>query len=214
MAKAAKKAAKGATAKIDLYKQHKAEYEAKRTPALVTVEPAHYLAVAGRGEPGGEPFVAKIGALYTAAFTIKMTNKFAGGQDYAVSKLEGLWWGRTREGEFFSEPRATWNWKLLIRVPDFITQAHLDRAVADALKKGKPADVKEVRLETIDEGLCVQMLHVGPYEQESTSIAAMLELAQTNKLKRHGLHHEIYLSDPRRVAPEKLRTILRLPVRK
>jgi hypothetical protein len=197
--------------KIDLYKLHKAEYAATRKPALVEIKPAVYLAVTGQGAPGGELFTASIGALYGAAFTIKMTRKFAGQQDYAVCKLEGQWWCDSGQ-DFATAPRESWHWNLLIRTPDFVTPEELQQAVAVLLKRGKAPDVKHVRLETITEGPCVQMLHVGPYDKECDTIALMKTFADQKHLEFHGKHHEIYLSDPRRVPPDKLRTILREPV--
>jgi hypothetical protein len=197
--------------KIDLYKQHKADYAATRKPALVTLKPANYLAIEGQGRPGDGLFAASIGALYGVAFTIKMTRKHAGQQDYAVCKLEGQWWtdGKTC---FAAASPDKWRWKLLIRTPDFIGRDDLEKAVAVLLKRGKPVDVKRVGIETLDEGVCVQMLHVGPYDQEPKTIALMQAFAQQKELRFNGRHHEIYLSDPRHVAPERLKTILRAPV--
>ena len=198
--------------KIDLYKRHKDEYVAPKKPALVKLKPAVYLAIDGQGPPGGTLFTAHIGALYGAAFTIKMTQKFGGRQDYAVCKLEGQWW--TDESPDFSKvPKEQWRWKLLIRTPDFVGEDELKQAVAVLLKRGKPEEVKQVRLETLTEGMCVQMLHVGPYERECETIALMRGFAESKHLAFHGRHHEIYLSDPRRVPPERLKTILREPVR-
>ena len=198
-------------AKIDLYKQHKTEYVTPRKPALIKTNPAQYLAIAGQGAPGGERFTACIGALYGAAFTIKMTRKFAGKQDYAVCKLEGQWFF---EGDLAKIPKDKWKWRLLIRTPDFVTQTDLKTAAATLLKRGKSREVEEVKLETINEGQCVQMLHVGPYEKECETIAVMREFAEGRGLRFAGPHHEIYLSDPRRVPPERLKTILREPVTK
>jgi len=198
------------SAKLDLYKLHKAEYVTPKEPVLVRTKPARYLAISGQGAPGGECFTACIGALYGAAFTIKMTRKFAGKQDYAVSKLEGQW---SFDGNPTAVPKDQWKWKLMIRTPDFIAQEDLKTAVATLLKRGKSPEVQEVTLETINEGVCVQMLHVGPYEKENESVALMQGLAQANGLKLSGPHHEIYLSDPRRVPPERLKTILRVPAR-
>jgi hypothetical protein len=197
--------------KLDLYKTHNDEYAAPKKPALIKVKPASYLCVTGRGAPGGEAFVTKLGALYNVAFTVKMEKKFAG-QDYAVCKLEGLWWGSGRT-DFYLEPPATWNWKLLIRTPDFIKKRDVDKAVRRLIDKGKDPSVRAISLERISEGQCVQALHVGPYSRENETIAAMVDFARWKGLSFHGLHHEIYLSDPRRVAPERLRTILRHPVK-
>jgi hypothetical protein len=199
-------------AKLDLYAKFTAEYAAKQAPALVKIGPAQYLAVSGRGEPGSELFQSKIGALYNVAFTVKMARKFAG-RDYAVSKLEGLWWG-SGDGSFLQEPSKNWNWTLLIRIPDFVTREEVKGAIEKLLRKGKPADVGEVRLQPLEEGLCVQMLHVGPYDREEETLAKMHAFADAQRVIVHGRHHEMYLSDPRRVAPAKLRTILRLPVRR
>lgn len=197
--------------KIDLYKLHKSDYAAKKDPALVNIKAAKYLTVEGQGEPGGETFQAMIGALYQAAYTIKMTKKFAGGQDYKVCALEGLWWG---DGDkcFAEMPKSEWRWKLLIRTPDFITAADLKAAVKNLKQKGKGDLPTKVKLETIREGRTVQALHVGPYDTEGETVCRMAAYAEAEGLKFHGLHHEIYLSDPRRVPPERLKTILRQPV--
>ncbi len=197
---------------IDLYKLHKTEYAAPRKPALVDIKPATYLAISGQGAPGGERFGESIGALYGVAFTVKMTRKFAGKQDYAVCKLEGQWWADGAMN-FAKLPREQWQWKLLIRTPDFVSEQDVREAVAVLLKRGKGEDAKRVRLETLAEGRCVQMLHVGPYERESETVAVMAAFAEKQGLGFSGKHHEIYLSDPRRVPPERLKTILRQPVR-
>jgi len=197
--------------KLDLYKKHKAEYAATRKPALVKTGKAIYLAIEGQGAPGSEAFQASIGALYGVAFTVKMTRKFSGGQDYAVCKLEAQWWC-DGEQDFIAAPKQDWRWRLLIRTPDFVKQKELQRAGAVLLKRGKSKDVEQVKLESLSEGQCVQMLHIGPYEKEPETIALMKAFAASKDLAFHGRHHEIYLSDPRRVAPAKLKTILRMPV--
>jgi hypothetical protein len=197
------------SAKVDLYRQHASEYVTPKTPALVRTGPARYLAVSGRGEPGGAIFTAKIGLLYNMAFTIKMARKFAG-RDSAVSKLEGLWW---REEGDDADDRATWRWTLMIRVPPFIGAADRTKALKTLGARGKDPAVKEVTLVRLAEGLCVQMLHVGPYDREAESVAKMREVAVANGRTFSGKHHEIYLSDPRRVPAARLRTILRQPVR-
>jgi len=195
--------------KIDLYQLHKNEYAAPREPVLIETKPAVYLAITGQGAPGGAEFTAKIGALYGMAFTIKMTRKFAGLQDYAVGKLEARYFF---EGDPARLPKDQWRWQLLIRTPDFVTQDDLRNAAAALLKKGKAPELSEVRLESIDEGKCVQMLHVGPYDREHETIALMQAFAKQHGFQFGGPHHEIYLSDPRRVPPERLKTILREPV--
>jgi len=197
--------------KIDLYKLHKKEYAAGRKPALITVGKARYLAIEGRGAPGTSAFTAAIGALYGIAFTAKMTRKFAGGQDYAVSKLEAQWWCEGKKN-FPHAPKDLWCWKLLIRTPDSVTKTDLENAAAALRKRGKGQDTERVRLETIVEGRCVQMLHLGPYDKEAETTATMRAFAASKGLAFCGRHHEIYLSDPRRVPPQRLKTVLRMPV--
>jgi len=210
-AKKAKPAAKPrAGEKIDLYVKCGKEYAASSTPALVAMGPAIYLSIHGQGAPGGPAFTEAVGALYGVAFTVKMTRKFAGKQDYVVSKLEGLW-PDFREGEAMPE-KEQWTWQMMIRTPDFVKQAEVAAAVALLQKRGKGAGADRVFLESLHEGTCVQSLHVGPYEKECETVARMAAFAQQQGLKLSGSHHEIYLSDPRRVAPEKLKTILRHPV--
>jgi hypothetical protein len=198
--------------KLDLYKENKGDYVTPKKPVLLDVAPATYLTIIGKGKPGGDSFQQKLGALYNIAFTIKMANKFAG-RDYALCKLEGIWWTSGASKNFATTDPDSWNWKLIIRTPDFITGDDLAAAVATALAKGKDAMVKQVKLERIEEGRCVQMLHLGEYAHERETIDAMLAFAASKGLKPYGRHHEIYLSDPRRVAPAKLRTILRSQVK-
>lgn len=199
-------------AKLDLYAKHKEEYEAPKDPVLLTVKPARYMAIEGRGEPGGDAFQAAVAALYNVAFTVKMARK-EGGRDYAVSKLEGLWWGKAKSGRFLDEPKSNWNWQLLIRVPDWIQSKELSLVAEGLVKKGKPREVMNVELASLNEGQCVQVLHCGPYDQEYRTVEEMHTFAKLQGLAFHGRHHEIYLSDPRRVPAPKLRTILRQPVR-
>ena len=201
------------TDKIDLFKElKKTEYKQPKKPVLVEVSKGSFLAVEGKGAPGGEEFQAKIGALYSMAYTIKMTRKFDGKQDYAISKLEGQWWCE-HGPDLKSYPQDEWLWKLMIRTPDFVKKKEVQQAAGVLLKKDKAPEVNDVRLETLDEGPCVQMLHVGPYDREWETIAQMLAFAKEQGLETHGRHHEIYISDARRVPPEKLKTILRMPVR-
>jgi hypothetical protein len=200
------------TQKIDLYKLKKNDYATPRKPVLLEVGEATYLAIAGTGEPGGKEFTDRIGALYGMAFTVKMTRKFGGKQDYAVCKLEAQWWAGGCEGDFAKVPKEQWHWKLMIRTPDFVRETELAKAREVLLKRGKTRSVQEVRLESITEGPCVQMLHVGPYDREPETVALMKAHAEKGGCKLHGRHHEIYLSDPRRVPAERLRTILRIPV--
>ena len=198
--------------KIDLFKEHKAEYKATVKAAFVETGPAQYLMVDGQGAPGGAAFEERVGALYSMAFTIKMTRKFAELGDYTVCKLEGLWYTEDGSDDFANIPQDKWCWTLMIRTPECVKQADLDKAVEALLDKGKAEAVKDVRLESLKEGKCAQILHVGPYDQVGQVIEKMQALAEDSGLAFTGKHHEIYLSDPRRVEAERLKTIVRRPV--
>jgi len=205
---------KSKAAKLDLYKGHKDQYVQARKPVLLTIPPVWYLTIEGRGEPESQAFTSRVGTLYNVAFTIKMTRKLAGKGDYKVCGLEALWWAEDKSRCFLDVPRGKWCWKVLIRTPESITKADLSDAHAALAKKGKGPEVAQVRLESMEEGLCVQMLHVGPFADEPATLAEMERFADKNGLEFTGPHHELYLSDPRRTPPQRLKTILRMPVSK
>jgi len=197
--------------KLDLLKLHKADYVAPKKPVLLDIKPARYLAVEGVGTPGGEVFQSRIGALYAMAYTLKMTRKFEGQQNYTIGKLEA------RYLNFDQTPlpkKDAWHWQLLIRTPEFVSDEELTRAVAALSKRGKQGDAPLVKLMDLNEGNSVQLLHVGPYDTECASFALMETFAKKQGLSLLGQHHEIYISDPRRVEPAMLKTILRAPVSK
>ena len=194
--------------KLDLFRAHADEYAMGREPHVVNVGPGTYLSVTGKGAPGGEEFQRKLGALYGCAYTIKFDNKLHRGRDFKVGALEGLWWG----GSFDGAPgtASEWRWKLLIRVPTYVTEQAVRAALRTLRAKGKP--VANVHREVLREGRSVQALHVGAYADEPATVAKMAEYAGREGLRFRGRHHEIYLSDPRRVPASRLRTILRHPV--
>lgn len=199
-----------ANQKLDLLKEHKACYVAAKKPVILDITAARYMAIDGQGAPGGEEFQEAVGALYAGAFTMKMASK-SKGKDYAVCKLEALWWA---DGVSFPEAKPEQvRYKLMIRIPDFIAESDLNDTLDVLRKKDKTPRAGDLRLESLDEGRCVQMLHLGPYDREAETIQQMQAAATAAGLAVHGLHHEIYLSDPRRVPPDRLRTILRHPVR-
>ncbi|MBE0591340.1 MAG: GyrI-like domain-containing protein [Gemmatimonadales bacterium] len=199
--------------KLDLHKLHHREYAAPHDPSIIEVGTGRYLVIAGRGRPGGPEFQAKLGALYGMAFTIKMTRKQAGKGDYVVAGLEGQYWPDTAFPDPFDVPLDTMNWRLLVRTPEAVTEGDVDAAARKLESRGKGEWVREVALFSMAEGACVQMLHVGPYADEPHTIRRMTAFSEERGYEVHGQHHEIYLSDPRRVPPERLRTILRLPIR-
>lgn len=196
-------------AKIDLLKDLKAEYVSPQSPTFITTTLGQYLQVEGTGKPGGDAFTDALGALYAVAYTTKMRHKKETGIDYTVAKLECVWpkIPATRES-------ADWAWRLMIRVPDFITDEHRQSAIDALISKKKPDSVRGVQLVECNEGECVQMLHVGPYEDEPETCDIMAAYAADHDRQIAGFHHEIYLSDPRRVEPARLKTILRRPVEK
>ena len=198
--------------KLDLFKHHKADYASPKTPVVLNVASCSYLARDGEGGPESAAFQDAIASLYGMAYTLKFMKKDIG-RDFVVCKLEALWFDPATNLPPTSGDKSTWSWTMMIRVPDFVTDANLDAArLALHKKKKKPGDFDRVVQRTLDEGHCVQMLHVGPYDEEHRTIAEMASFSASEGLTPSGPHHEIYLSDPRRVPPEKLRTILRQPV--
>lgn len=207
---------------FDYKKEYKEFYLPKAVPQLVSLPPMQYLAVRGKGDPNEEGGVYQqaIGLLYGVAYTLKMCRKAGyeidGYFDYVVPPLEGFWYQEGADDIDFAHKDA-FCWISVIRVPDFVTRADFDWAVAEATRK-KKQDFSAVEFLTVDEGLCVQMLHIGAYDDEPASVARMdAFLAQNgcaNDFSAERMHHEIYLSDPRKTPPEKRKTVLRHPVRK
>jgi hypothetical protein len=199
------------TTKLDLTKKYKTYYTARATPDIVEFDEAQFLTIQGKGAPQSDEFMDKLRALYPLAYGIKMLMKKEG-KDFAVAKLEGLWWVESDE-PFMEVPREEWQWKLLIRMPEFVTQDIFEKAKEEVVRKKGIELVNEVKFEKIKEGKCVQILHIGPYSEETESWGKIIKLMKERNLVENGPHHEIYLSDPRKVAPEKLMTILRQPVK-
>ena len=197
---------------FDPYRAFPTEYQAKADPRLVTVSPATYLAVDGIGEPGGQEFTVGVGALFAVAYGVAMARRKAGNPTFRVPKLEALWHAHS-EHEFLTVPREAWSWTLLLRIPDFVDEAELEAASAASARRGV-AGAHRVRRVTLEEGVCAQVLHVGPYAGESDTLATVSVMLDKLGLVRHGSHHELYLTDPRRTPPERTRTILRHPVRR
>ncbi|MCS3800757.1 GyrI-like domain-containing protein [Niastella sp. OAS944] len=204
--------------KLDLTKKYKAYFTAKTKPNLVTIEPAHFISISGKGDPSGEDFTNHIQALYPLAYAIKFMHK-AQNNDFTVSKLEGLWW--FDENKFPGKniatatevPRSEWEYRLLIRMPEFVTAQDLETAKETVSGKKDVPLVARVEFYKMNEGKCIQMMHIGPFANEPESLAQIAAFSEQHKLERNGLHHEIYLSDFRKTAPEKLKTILREPVK-
>ena len=195
---------------FDFKKEYKEFYLPKNKPEIVTVPAANYIAVQGSGDPNEEgcAYQSAIRILYAVAYTLKMSYKTG-------RKLEGFWWQNGVTGVDYTD-KSAFHWISVIRLPDFVTKADFDWAVETASKK-KKLDCSPAEFRTIDEGLCVQIMHIGSYDAEPASIAQMdAYLAQNgyeNDLTASRLHHEIYLSDPRKTAPEKQKTVIRHPIK-
>ncbi|MGD2201109.1 MAG: GyrI-like domain-containing protein [Candidatus Bathyarchaeota archaeon] len=198
--------------KLNLRKELKEFYTARKRPELVDVPPGKFLVIVGRGEPGGESYTSALQALYSLSYTLKFRCKDEG-RDFTVMALEGLWWWD--DPTIFdlenAPPRGEWNWKSMIRQPDFVNQGMLEEVVPEVREK-KGGEVDRVVLETFHEGLSAHIMHRGPYSEEGPTIRRLHSFIEENGYKMRGRHHEIYLSDPRRSRPENLKTIIRQPV--
>lgn len=207
---------------FDYKKEYKEFYMPKNKPSIVTVPPMHYIAVRGQGDPNAEGGAYKqaIELLYGVAYTIKMSKKgsrqIEGYFDYVVPPLEGFWWQDGVCGVDYAHKEA-FQWISVIRLPDFVTKADFDWAIQEAAKK-KKTDFSKVEWLAYDEGLCVQCMHIGAYDNEPATVALMHAYMEQQgyalDITGKRLHHEIYLSDARKVAPEKLKTVIRHPIRK
>ena len=213
---------------FDFKKEYKEFYMPKNKPDIVTVPSMNYIAVRGSGDPNQEDgeYKQAIGLLYGIAFTIKMSKKgdhqIDGYFDYVVPPLEGFWW----QGAASAKPnlnaaidyvrKGDFHWISVIRLPDFVTEEDFRWAVNEATQK-KKMDFSKVEFLTVEEGLCVQCMHIGPYDDEPATVAMMHEFMERQgyelDITDKRLHHEIYLSDARKVAPEKLKTVIRHPIK-
>ena len=193
--------------KIDFKKTMKELYRAKGKVERVQPGEGTFLAVDGRGTPGGEAFEKAIQNLYPVAYTVKFALKKAGIIDFVVPPLEALWYDNPTDVPDMSQ----WHWRTMVRVPELVSSEHLREAQQSILDK-KGADTSDVRLVTWEEGDSLQLLHVGPYDQVGAIYDQLHVSAQAENMALQAPGHEIYLSDPRRTAPEKLKTIVRMPI--
>jgi hypothetical protein len=202
--------------KIDFKKELKHLYRpSPKEFVVLDVPPMSFLMIDGHGDPNtAQEYQDAVEALYAVSYKLKFTSKKELGKDYVVPPLEGLWWAEDMEAFTAARDKSAWDWTMMIMQPEWITQEMVEEAVKQVEKKGLPA-LSKLRLETYHEGLAVQVLHIGSYDDEAPAIAKLHnEFIPENSYKEVGKHHEIYLSDPRKVAPEKLKTVLRQPVRK
>lgn len=205
---------------FDFKKEYKELYNPKSKPVVINVPKINYISVRGEGNPNevGWAYQQAIGVLYAIAYTLKMSYKtdykIEGFFEYVVPPLEGFWWQNNVEGVDYAD-KSSFNWISVIRLPDFVSKTDFEWAVETATKK-KKIDCSSAEYLTIDEGLCVQIMHLGPFDDEPKSVALMDAYIDENGYKNDisdiRLHHEIYLSDARKVAPEKWKTVIRHPI--
>ena len=208
---------------FDFKKEYKEFYMPKNKPSIIDIPEMNYLAVRGKGNPNDEDSEYKdsIGLLYAIAFTIKMSykgdHKIDGYFEYVVPPLEGFWWQDGNKTGIDYKSKDKFNFISIIRLPDFVTKEEFDWAVDEATKK-KKQDFSKVEYLTYDEGICVQCMHIGSYDDEPATIELMHRYMEENgyelDITNTRYHHEIYLSDPRRCAEDKLKTVVRHPIRK
>lgn len=207
---------------FDFKKEYKEFYMSKSVPEIVTVPKANYIAVRGMGDPNqeGGAYQSAVSILYAVAYTLKMSYKtdyrIEGFFEYVVPPLEGFWWQEGVDGIDYGD-KSTFHWISVIRLPEFVKKKDFDWAVEEAARK-KKLDCSLAEFLTIEEGLCVQIMHIGPFDHEPSTVALMdqyiAENGYANDMNETRLHHEIYLSDARKAAPEKWKTIIRHPIRK
>jgi len=198
----------------DFRKQMGPFITARREPKVVRLPALKYVMIAGRGDPAkGKEFQEAVQALYTLVYTLKFSSKPGSRQrQMPVLPLDALWWMPGRKGFPANAPRSAWRWQAMLAVPGFVTEAMLAKVRKEVLSKKPMPLVRKVRLKTWKEGLCAQVLHVGPYSAERPTIKRLHDFIKAQGYRPTGRHHEIYLSDPRRTSPRNLKTILRQPM--
>ena len=201
--------------KIDYQKTMKEFYNPPRTPVIVDVPEMQYLMIDGKGYPGtSQEYQDAIEALYPVAYTLRFALKKADILDYKVMPLEGLWWAQDMEAFTIDHRKDEWLWTSMIMQPPAVTKERYQEAIEQVTKKKNPVALPKMHLETYNEGLSVQIMHIGPFSEEGPVIEKMHQYALDQGYELQGKHHEIYLSDFRKTAPEKLRTVIRQPIKK
>jgi hypothetical protein len=202
--------------KTDFKRELKHLYSPPREFVVVDVPPMSFLMIDGHGDPNAaQEYQDALEALYAVAFKCKFVSKKELDQDYVVPPLEGLWWAKDMQTFTTERDKSTWDWTMMIMQPEWIGQQMVEEAIQQVAKGRDLPALSKLRMELYDEGFSVQIMHVGSYDDEGPVIARLHnEFLPQNGYVEAGKHHEIYLSDPRRTAPEKLRTVLRQPIRK
>ncbi|MFW9986776.1 MAG: GyrI-like domain-containing protein [Candidatus Odinarchaeota archaeon] len=201
--------------KVDHKKIFRQFYKPTRTPVIIDVPAMQFLMIDGKGYPATSPeYQQAMEALYPMSYTLKFALKKARIIDYTVMPLEGLWWAKDMEAFLNTNRKDEWLWTSMIMQPPEVTQDYYNDAIKVVRKKNNPVALSKMRLEIYHEGISVQVMHIGSFSEEGPVIEAMYQYAFDQGYELCGKHHEIYLSDPRRTAPEKLRTVIRQPIKK
>lgn len=200
--------------KIDLRKQYKEFYQPpKGRFTIVDVPERSFVMIDGKGDPNtSKDYREAMETLYSLAYTLKFMCKKESDQDFTVLPLEGLWWADDMQ-DFARLPKDVWNWTMMIAQPDFVTSTHFSRAREQAAARKPLPGLDKARWERFHEGLSAQITYIGPFAEEASTIAGMHAFILENGYRLSGKHHEIYMSDPRRTAPEKFKTVIRQPMR-
>ncbi len=199
------------TTKLDLIKADKDYYKAGREPVIVNVKPYNYLMINGVSAPEDVRFLEAIEAIYSVAYTVKFQYK-SKEKDFVVPKMEAQWWA---EGPltFEQTPREEWHWNIVIPMPEYVEAEEVESAIQISIEKKQQSQISEVEFKPLNEGRSIQVLHVGSYEEEGPTLEKIFAFAAEEGLEINGHHHEIYITDPRKTAVEKLKTIIRYPVK-
>lgn len=199
--------------KIDFKKEYKDLFKpSAKKVSIVEVPKLNYLMIDGKGSPIGEEYQQAMETIYPMAYTLKFMAKTSLQRDFVVNPLEGLWWAEDY-AVFSNGNKDEWIWRSMIMQPDFITEAMFNLAREKVAEKN-PASLDKIRLDSLDEGLCAQIMHIGPYADEAPTIEKLHQFIEDNGYELRDKHHEIYLSDPRRAKPENMKTVIRQPIRK
>jgi len=199
--------------KIDFKKEYKALFKpSAKKVSIVEVPKFNYLMIDGNGSPAAEEYQHAMETIYPMAYTLKFMAKTSLQRDFVVNPLEGLWWAEDYT-VFSNGNKDEWIWRSMIMQPDFITESMFDLAREKVTEKNL-ASLDKVRLDSMDEGLCAQIMHIGPYADEAPTIQKLHQFVEDNGYELRDKHHEIYLSDPRRAKPENMKTVIRQPIRK
>lgn len=197
---------------IDLKRVERRHYTAGADPELIQLPAMSYLMIDGFGDPGSVPaYIEAIETLYPVSYTIRTELRDTTGVAYVVAPLEGLWWSENMES-FTADNKDEWLWTMMIRQPDDVTTEMAAHAIETVSRKKRPAAGDRIRFDVLDEALAAQVMHRGPYRDEGPTVRRLHDFIADQDLERVGKHHEIYLSDPRKTAPEKMRTVIRQPV--